>query len=115
METSLVENSVMREYIHDPDAAVFVADIEAEIPAVIQTMEADPARREALGRAAGEQYQRHFSRAALSTRLTEILDRDPRPHDGEATAPQTVASVTAARAREIAAYRPGRARAAMRR
>jgi glycosyltransferase involved in cell wall biosynthesis len=67
------ENSVMREYIRDAKAAVFVKDIEREIPQVVRQLESDPQRRASLARAASEQYDRHLSRKALSARLTSIL------------------------------------------
>lgn len=78
------ENRVMREYIRDDKAAIFVKDIEREIPQVVCQLESDPPRRAILARAASEQYERHLSRAALSKRLTSILET--LPVAGEATA-----------------------------
>jgi glycosyltransferase involved in cell wall biosynthesis len=95
------ENSVMREYIRDDKAAIFVNDIEREVPEVIHQLEADPQRRAGLARAAAAQYERHLSRAALSARLTSILD-------GPRIAAEAAARVAASRG-TVSAEQPARA------
>jgi glycosyltransferase involved in cell wall biosynthesis len=63
----------LREYVEHGVSGFLVTDMRDEIPALVEFLEADPGRAEAMGRAARERYEQHFSLTVAAEAFENVL------------------------------------------
>ncbi len=63
----------LREYIEHGVSGYLMHDLAEELPSLIQSIEADPSRAEAMGRASRERYEQHFSRSIAASAFQDVL------------------------------------------
>jgi glycosyltransferase involved in cell wall biosynthesis len=61
------------EYVEHGVSGYLMRDLVEELPCLVRLIEADPQRAEAMGQAARERYQRHFSRSIAATAFENVL------------------------------------------
>jgi glycosyltransferase involved in cell wall biosynthesis len=63
----------LREYVEHGVSGFLVSDVREEIPSLIEFLEAEPGRAEAMGRAARERYEQHFSLTIAAEAFESVL------------------------------------------
>ena len=67
----------LREYVEHGVSGYLMRDLTGELPALVQLLERDPGRAEAMGRAARERYEQHFSRDIAAAAFESVLRSTP--------------------------------------
>jgi glycosyltransferase involved in cell wall biosynthesis len=67
----------LREYVEHGVSGYLMRNLARELPSLIQLLEAHPERAEAMGRAARERYERHFSRDIAAAAFESVLRSTP--------------------------------------
>jgi glycosyltransferase involved in cell wall biosynthesis len=67
----------LREYIEHGVSGYLMRDLTEELPALVQLLERDPGRAEAMGRAARERYEQHLSRDIAAAAFESVLRSTP--------------------------------------
>jgi glycosyltransferase involved in cell wall biosynthesis len=67
----------LREYVEHGVSGYRMRHLADELPSLIQLLERDPERAEAMGRAARERYERHFSRDIAAAAFESVLRCTP--------------------------------------
>jgi|SRR6516164_743343 len=63
----------LREYVEHRVSGFLVSNVHEEIPSLIESLEAEPGRAEAMGRAARERYEQHFSLTIAAEAFENVL------------------------------------------